>query len=416
MSPPPATLHPPAPPDLEAPARAVVPEVDLSAWRGRSILVAMSGGVDSSLAAVLLHEAGARVVGVHMRTHRAAPPVAGASEGASCRTRSCCSPADSADARRVADRAGFPYHAMDFEADFRRAVVEPFVDDYLAGLTPNPCVGCNNRLKLGTLLAKARALGCEAVATGHYARVLRDPATGRTRLSRAADASKDQTYYLFGLAQPQLERLVTPLGDLTKEQVRRMARERGMHLADKPDSQEICFIPDDDYRRFLREDAGIDEDGLAGDVVDASGRVLGRHRGVHEFTVGQRRGIGIASDRPLYVVELRPATRTVVVGGEDEVFSREARIERVNLVGASGFAGPARVRARIRHRHEPAPATFLADGEGGGRVVFDEPQRAVTPGQACVLYDEPDAESVLAGGWIARDTAGDAERRERGER
>ncbi len=395
--------------------------MDLSACRGRRIVVAMSGGVDSSVAAALLRQAGADVVGVHMRVHRMNSGEAGPGD----RARGCCSPADAMDARRVAEKLAMPFYALDFEEDFRRAVIDPFVEDYLAGRTPNPCVRCNTHLKLGTLLAKARGFGAEAVATGHYARLRRSD-QGRVELLRAADDRKDQSYYLFELRQSQLERFVLPLGELTKAETRAIARRLDLPVADKPDSQEICFIPDGDYRRFVDREARADARDLQGEIVDTTGRVLGRHAGVHNFTIGQRRGLGLAAlpaaasaaqagTRPLYVLDLIAGTRTVVVGEAEATWAAGLRLRGLNWVSEPPTDRPLRVRARVRYHHEPAPATLYPTGlpaepgaaqagaagePDGSSIEFDAPQRAITPGQAVVCYDEPTGERVIAGGWI----------------
>jgi tRNA-specific 2-thiouridylase len=374
----------------------------LSSWRGRTALAAMSGGVDSSLAAALLSMAGARVIGVQMRVWHDEDCRPGDGQA------TCCSPEDARDARRVADRFGFPFYVLDFQEGFRRAVIEPFTRDYLAGRTPNPCVLCNNRLKLGSLLEKAMAYGAEAVATGHYGRLADDPATGRRALRVAADRAKDQSYYLFGLTQDQLRRFMMPLGELTKTQARRMARELGLAVADKPDSQEICFVTDNDYRRFLREDAGVDEAALAGEIVDMEGRVLGRHAGIHNYTIGQRHGLGIAAARPFYVVALEAKARRVVVGHEEAVASPELTMDGINWVGRAPAMEPFRAIVKIRYRSPGQAAWIYPEAPGGAaneepavaRVVFDAPARAAAPGQAAVAYDEPTGESVLMGGWI----------------
>ena len=373
---------------------------ELSAWRGRRIVVAMSGGVDSALAAVLLHEAGAEVIGIHMRVWHYDEDACAARPG----TATCCSPADVKDARRVADQFGFPFYSIDFQLDFRQAVIDPFIREYLAGRTPNPCVSCNNRLKLGALLGKAQAYGAEAVATGHYGRIFFNEQSGRAELRSAADADKDQSYYLFGLAQAQLRRLVMPLGGLGKPQVRELARARGLHLADKPDSVEICFVTDNDYRRFLREEAGLDEAALAGAIVDTRGQVLGRHAGIHNYTIGQRKGLGLAAPRPLYVVELLAESKTVVVGFEEDILSPGLELTGLNWVGLAPQGEPFRARVKIRYRNAGAAATVYPEAEDGSkaRVVFDAPMRAVAPGQAAVAYDEASGQRVLAGGWITR--------------
>ncbi len=369
----------------------------LREWSGRSIVAAMSGGVDSSLTAALLHLAGARVIGLNMRVWH----YNNCSEEQGEST--CCSPSDIADARRVADQFGFPFYSMDFQVNFRESVIQPFIDDYLAGRTPNPCVHCNNQLKLGTLLDKARAYGAESVATGHYARVRQNAATGRVELQTSADTAKDQTYYLFGLTQPQLRRLVLPLGELTKPQAREMAKKLGLHTHDKADSVDICFVPDNDYRRFLREEADLDEEKLAGTIVNTKGEKLGRHSGIHNYTIGQRKGLGIAAVKPLYVVDLFPETQTVVVGFEEDIFAAGLEVRDINWVGLAAQHQPFRATVKIRYRSPGEPATIYPSSErpGHARILFDAPVRAVTPGQAAVAYDEG-GEIVLAGGWITR--------------
>lgn len=370
----------------------------LAAFRGRKILVAMSGGVDSALAAAALRHAGADVVGVHMRVWH----YNDCNDELNEKIATCCSPADAMDARQVAEQMDFPFYSIDFQADFRRAVIDPFIEEYLRGRTPNPCVHCNTQLKLGVLLSKAKAYGCDAVATGHYARVEPNE-SGRVELLRAADRAKDQSYYLFELRQPQLAHLVMPLGCITKSETRALARELGLHLADKAESQEICFVTDNDYRRFLREEAEIDEAALAGPIVNSAGAVLGRHAGIHNFTIGQRRGIGISGPEPYYVVDLQPETRTVVVGTDDEVASSGLIAKRMNWIAREPAAEPIRVLAKIRYHHTPAAATLYTLGEGcEARIEFDSPQRAIAPGQAVVCYDPENGESIIAGGWIER--------------
>ena len=373
----------------------------LNIFKGRKILVAMSGGIDSAVAAVALRRAGAEVIGVHMRVWH----YDDCNDDLSAKIATCCSPADADDARRVAEQFDFPFYSIDFQADFRRAVIDPFVDDYLNARTPNPCVACNSKLKLGTLLAKARAFGAEAVATGHFARV-RPGADGRYELLRAVDLNKDQSYYLFELRQEQLRQFVMPLGDVTKSQVREMAREAGLAIADKAESQDICFVTDGDYRRFVTEEAGLGPDDLAGAIVDTNGNVLGRHGGIHNFTIGQRRGLGVSSSAPLYVVDLLLETQTVIVGREHETRSPGLVAGAMNWIAREPSADPLRVRVKIRYRHEAAPATlYPMETEGRPdqvRIEFDEPLKAVAPGQAAVCYDFETGQSVIAGGWIER--------------
>ena len=357
---------------------------------GERIVVGMSGGVDSSVAAALLVEQGFDVVGVTMRVWPWREPAE-----PERRFGACCGTEAVDDARRVARTLGIPYYVLDMEAEFGRAVVARFVDEYRAGRTPVPCVACNSDLKFGSLLARARAWDAVAVATGHYARVARDPATGRWLLLRAADARKDQTDFLWPLDQAQLAAARFPVGALTKAEVRSRARRLGLVTADKPESQEICFVPGDDYRGFLRErDPGIFR---PGPIVDCAGREVGRHTGVAGYTIGQRRGLGLATGRPLYVVDLDGARDTVVVGAPEDLERTRLHARPANFIACAPPAEPLRVEAKIRHKHAPAPATVRALADGGAEVVFDEPQRAVTPGQSVVFYR---GEVVVGGGVI----------------
>jgi tRNA-specific 2-thiouridylase len=364
------------------------------------IAVAMSGGVDSSVAAGLLAREGAPVVGLTMQlwNQRRLPEIS--AEGATGR---CCSLDDVYDARRVAERIGIPFYVVNFEDRFERDVVRPFIDEYLAGRTPVPCTLCNNFLKFDQLLEMAASLGAARLATGHYARIRRDEATGRWLLARAVDASRDQTYFLWGLTQEQLCRIRFPLGEFHKTDVREMALEMGLPVAAKGDSQEICFVPNGDYAAFI--DAYFREQGNArestrGEIVTADGRTLGEHEGVHHYTVGQRRGLHIAAGEPLYVISTDPASQRVIVGRNEDLLCRETAVESVNWIACDHLAAPVRAAVRIRNKHTPAPAT-IEPGSDPARVTvrFDEPQRAVTPGQAAVFYD---GDLVLGGGWIGR--------------
>jgi tRNA-uridine 2-sulfurtransferase len=353
------------------------------------IVVAMSGGVDSSVAAALLAEQGHEVIGLSMQLYDQSDGQA--SFG------SCCSLDDLHDARRVAAAIGIPHYILNFERQFDEQVVSNFVREYAAGRTPIPCARCNSDLKFATLAERASGFGADAVATGHYARVERDPTTGRHLLKRGIDRAKDQAYFLFSLTQAQLARAVFPVGDVSKEAVRSFARRYNLPVAEKPDSQEICFVPDDDYASFVERRApGV---GQPGTIVDEQGHTVGTHAGIHRFTVGQRKGLGIASSpdgAPRYVLALRPAEHQVVVG-------RRELLERTTLTasGVNWIAGrpdtPLRVTAQIRHRHAPAAATVRAVEADRADLMFDAPQLAITPGQAVVFYD---GDIVVGGGWI----------------
>jgi tRNA-uridine 2-sulfurtransferase len=369
-----------------------------------TIAVAMSGGVDSSAVAALLRAEGHTLVGLTLQlwNQRRLAGHEGMPEAVRGR---CCSIDDVYDARRVAEHLDIPYYLVNQEARFEAEVVRPFVDEYLAGRTPIPCTLCNNHLKFDALLTTARQIGADRIATGHYARNRYDEARGRWILSRPEDKSKDQTYFLFGLTQEQLSRTMFPLGEMQKPAVRQMAADAGLALAAKPDSQEICFIPGGDYSAFLA--AYLDEQGEAmpdssGELVTAGGDVLGRHAGIHSFTVGQRKGLGISAagsgaTRPQYVLAIHPDSHRVTVGSDEELLSSELIADRLNWVSVAGVEGEMRVQVKIRHRHTPAWATLTGAGEGLARAVFDEPQRAITPGQAAVFYD---GDEVVGGGWI----------------
>jgi len=353
------------------------------------IVVAMSGGVDSSVAAALLAEQGHDVIGLSMQVYNHADARDGHRSFGSC-----CTLEDLHDARRVAAALNIPHYILNFEQQFDEQVVSNFVSEYTAGRTPLPCAHCNSDLKFTTLVDRARGFGADAVATGHYARVERDAAGGRYRLRRGVDPHKDQSYFLFSLTQDQLARAVFPVGDRPKDAVREYARRRRLPVADKPDSQEICFIPDDDYAAFVtKRMPDTDHDGV---IVDENGRVLGRHGGVHRFTIGQRKGLGLSAPAPLYVLALQPADRQVVVGPKAALERTTLTASNVNWMAAEP-AGPRRVTAQIRHRHAPAPAVVRATAGARADVVFDAPQMAITPGQAVVFYD---GDTVVGGGWI----------------
>jgi tRNA-specific 2-thiouridylase len=343
----------------------------------------MSGGVDSSVAAALVVEQGDEAVGVTMSL-----------AGGGSR---CCSLADADDARRVAQRLGMRHYVANYADRFRRDVQEAFADDYLAGRTPIPCVTCNTKFKFEYLLERARVFGAERVASGHYARIDADPATGRLRLRTAADAAKDQTYFLFELSQEQLAATAFPLGAMTKAAVREAARRFGLDTAEKPESQEICFVPDGDYAAAVER---IRPGALPGpgEIVDESGAVLGEHRGIHHFTVGQRRGLGVSAPEALYVSAIDASANRVIVGGVDRLQAAGARLERVSWVAGSPPERSLCARVKIRHRDTGAMAEVEPLAGGSARVIFEKPARAVSPGQAAVFYD---GDSVLGGGWIA---------------
>ncbi len=351
------------------------------------IVVAMSGGVDSSVAAALLAEQGHEVIGLSMQLY---------DQSGDESFGSCCSIEDLHDARRVAAAINIPHYILNFERQFHEHVVSNFVQEYASGRTPLPCAHCNSDLKFTTLLERAAGFGADAVATGHYARV-ETTARGTFQLKRGVDASKDQSYFLFSLTQEQLARARFPVGDRPKDAVREYAHLRRLPVAAKPDSQEICFIPDHDYASFVTKHSP--DLSRAGDIVDESGHVLGQHGGIHRFPVGQRKGLGLApspTGAPVYVLALRPDDRQVVVGPKTSLEQTALTASGVNWIEGAP-EGPRRASVQIRHRHPAAPATVRAVGDGRADVVFDAPQIAITPGQAAVFYD---GDVVLGGGWI----------------
>src|SRR5213080_3137592 len=326
----------------------------------RTIAVAMSGGVDSSTVAAMLRAEGHSIVGLTMQLWNQRR-LAGREGMPEAVTGRCCSLDDVYDARRVAETLGIPYYVVNHEDRFEQDVVRPFVKEYLSGRTTIPCSLCNNHLKFDQLLTVAQQIGADAVATGHYARVEFDDPRERWLLKRPTDRSKDQTYFLFGLTQEQLSRTMFPLGGMTKPEVRELARKHALVIAEKPDSQEICFVPGGDYKRFL--DAYLAEQGeppleTPGEMVTTDGRVIGEHSGIHNFTVGQRKGLGVATGSPLYVLQIKGDTRQVIVGDQEKLYSKTLLVRKINLISVSDLSQPMRVTVKIRHRHEPAAATI----------------------------------------------------------
>lgn len=362
----------------------------------------MSGGVDSSAAAAILKEQGHELVGFTMQLWNQRRGISVDENGDPLPSR-CCSLDDVYDARRVAEELEFPFYVLNLEREFERDVVQPFVDSYLNGETPIPCVSCNSRLKFASLDQLAAGLGCDKVATGHYARVEYDESTNRYRLYRGRNLEKDQSYFLWELTQDQLSRAMFPLGEMSKPEVREVARDHSLAVAEKSESQEICFVPDGNYAgfidRYLEAEGASDRLPDKGQLVDASGVVLGQHSGIHRYTIGQRRGIGIAAEQPLYVVNIDTAKNRVVVGKQEELLQVEFTAAGVNWVALDEPTNPVRAEVRIRYRHTPAPATITPLANNRVQVVFDEPQRAITPGQATVFYR---GDEVVGGGWITK--------------
>ena len=367
------------------------------------IAVAMSGGVDSSAAAAILKEQGHELVGFTMQLWDQRRGINTDENGDPLPSR-CCSLDDVYDARRVAEELDFPFYVLNLERDFERDVVQPFVTSYLNGETPIPCVSCNSRLKFASLDRLALSLGCEKVATGHYARVEFDEASNRYKLLRGKNEQKDQSYFLWELTQAQLSRALFPLGEMSKPEARDAARQHNLiGVAEKKESQEICFVPDGNYAgfidRYLEAENATERLPGAGEIVDTSGCVIGRHEGIHRYTIGQRRGIGIADERPLYVISIDAAKNRVTAGSSEELLSREFTVARVNWIALDDPKEPVRAEVRVRYRHTAAAATITPLPDQRARIVFDEPQRAITPGQASVFYR---GDEVVGGGWIVK--------------
>jgi len=362
------------------------------------IAIAMSGGVDSSTVAAVLQEQGHPIVGLTMQlwNQRRLPEL----QGDGPKQHRCCSLDDVYDAKRVAQHLHFPHYVVNFEEQFEQRVVRPFVDQYLAGRTPIACTNCNTDVKFEPLLRMARQIGAERLATGHYARIRRNGDTGRWELLRARDVSKDQSYFLWGLSQEQLSRSDFPLGELTKEEVRALARRTNLPVAEKPESMELCFVPTGNYVQFIHAyslEAGIPLSTGEGEIVTEDGAVIGHHNGVHNFTIGQRKGLGFAAGKPLYVLSLDTEKNRVIVGDDDALRTSAFEVEEVNWVSIERPASAIRAHVKIRHKHEPAPATVQTLDGSRARVTFDAPQRAITPGQGAVFYD---GDRVLGGAWI----------------
>jgi len=362
------------------------------------VAVAMSGGVDSSTVAAVLQQQGRPIVGLTMQlwNQRRLPEL----QGQGPAQHRCCSLDDVYDAKRVAQHLKFPHYVVNFETQFEDRVVRPFVDQYLAGRTPIACTNCNTDVKFEPLLRMARQIGAGRLATGHYARIRRNEVTGRWELLRARDDSKDQSYFLWGLTQEQLSRSDFPLGELAKEEVRALARRVNLPVAEKPESMELCFVPNGSYVQFIQSysrERGIALDQREGEIVTENGAVIGRHNGLHQFTIGQRKGLGFAAGKPLYVVAIDPQNNRVVVGEDDALRATTCELKNVNWISCESLRAPLRADVKIRHKHQAAPATVVALDATRARVTFDSPQRAITPGQAAVFYS---SEVVLGGGWI----------------
>jgi len=367
------------------------------------IAVAMSGGVDSSAAAAILQEQGHELVGFTMQLWDQRRGINVDENGDPLPSR-CCSLDDVYDARRVAEELCFPFYVLNLERDFERDVVQPFVSSYLNGETPIPCVSCNSRLKFASLDRLALSLGCEKVATGHYARVEFDALNNRYKLLRGQNEQKDQSYFLWELTQAQLSRAMFPLGEMSKPEARDAARKHGLNgVSEKKESQEICFVPDGNYSgfidRYLEAENATERLPGAGEIVDTNGRVIGRHDGIHRYTIGQRRGMGIANERALYVISIDADNNRVTAGPAEDLLSSEFTVAQVNWIAFDDPQEPVRAEVRVRYRHTAAPATITPLENGRARIKFDEAQRAITPGQASVFYR---GDEVIGGGWIVR--------------
>ncbi len=355
----------------------------------KKVMLGMSGGVDSSVAAAILLRQGYEVIGVTLQIWQDMDEERQKSEGG------CCSLSAVDDARRVANKLGIPYYVLNFKDIFNKTVIEYFKEEYFKGRTPNPCIACNRHVKWQAMLDKALSMGIDYIATGHYAKVMQDAATGRFILKKSVTDRKDQTYALYNLTQQQLSHTLMPVGDYTKDEIREIAKEIGLSVASKPDSQEICFIHDNDYGKFLSDNS--DKKIVPGKFLDTKGNVLGNHKGIVHYTVGQRKGLGIAFGKPMFVVAVNPENNTVVLGDDSEVFSETLTASDLNFISIEKPMDGMRVNAKIRYSAKEAPATINVIDENTIRVVFDTPQRAITPGQSVVFYD---GDIVVGGGTI----------------
>lgn len=356
----------------------------------KKVAVGMSGGVDSSVAAYLLKEQGFDVIGVTMQIWQDEDPLTMAENGG------CCGLSAVDDARRVADRLGIPYYVLNFKQEFKEHVIDYFIDEYVHARTPNPCIACNRYVKWEALLNRAVELGCDYIATGHYARVCRLD-NGRYTLKKSATIRKDQTYALYNLTQEQLSRTLMPVGEYDKDQIRSIAKDVGLLVAGKPDSQEICFIPDNDYASYIEKETG--KTFPTGSFVDADGRVLGKHKGIIHYTIGQRKGLGLSLGMPAFVAEIRPEANEVVIGTNEDTFHDRLLADKVNWMSIPELQGEQKVTAKIRYSHQGAPCIIRMVGEDMVECQFEEPVRAITPGQAVVFYD---GDIVVGGATISR--------------